>query len=50
MALNCFSKSAEPIKDYKFSVGEIAGNAGIFVGMKNRSAAVAMRRKTSTYW
>jgi hypothetical protein len=32
MALNCFLKSAEPIKIYKVLVGTFVGNAGKNVG------------------
>jgi hypothetical protein len=32
MALNCFLKSAEPIKVYKVLVGAFVGNVGAFVG------------------
>jgi putative component of membrane protein insertase Oxa1/YidC/SpoIIIJ protein YidD len=32
MALNCFLKSAEPIKIYKVLVGAFAGNVGKYVG------------------
>jgi hypothetical protein len=32
MALNCFQNSAEPINDYKVSVGAFVGNVGKDVG------------------
>jgi hypothetical protein len=37
MALNCFLKSAEPIKSYKVLVGAFVGNVGKNVGKYGQS-------------